>query len=122
MNKPRRILVCGGRDYIDKATVDYTLNEARKHWFAEDFCIIEGGATGADRLARSWANHNAICVITICANWDVHGNRAGSIRNGWMLQYGKPDCVLVFPGGKGTRDMHSQARHIPGLFVYEVEP
>lgn len=122
MTKPSRILVCGGRDYTDKATVDYTLSEAQRYWFATEFCIIQGGARGADALAKTWAVHRGICVLTIDANWDMHKNRAGHIRNKWMLDYGKPDCVIVFPGGSGTADMYKQARAVPGLFVYQPEP
>jgi hypothetical protein len=32
------------------------------------------------------------------------------MRNQAMLDYGKPDLVVAFPGGKGTADMVRRAR------------
>ena len=39
------------------------------------------------------------------AEWKKHGKAAGPIRNRKMLQDGKPDLVLAFPGGRGTANM-----------------
>lgn len=36
-------------------------------------------------------------------------NAAGPIRNQHMLDIGKPDVVLAFPGGRGTEDMIRRA-------------
>ena len=35
---------------------------------------------------------------------------AGAIRNAKMLRDGKPDMVLAFSGGNGTRDMMQQSK------------
>lgn len=122
MSGASRILVCGGRDFEDKNSMDYVLGEAQKYWFAPQFCIIQGGAKGADAMAKAWAMYRGICCITVDANWDFHGNRAGPIRNSWMLHYCNPDFVIVFPGGTGTADMYKQARKIPHLPVFQAEP
>lgn len=102
-----RVLVCGGRDFNDRETVFHTLHElASEHgWLT----IIEGGASGADKLAREWANLCWHGVITKPADWDRYGKGAGPIRNGQMLIGGKPDLVVAFPGGRGTADMVRQA-------------
>ncbi len=47
------ILVTGGRDYIDKERVYYALDYL--HTERGITCIIQGGARGADRLAKQWA-------------------------------------------------------------------
>ncbi len=72
--------------------------------------IIEGGAKGADELARSWARINSVPCYTYRADWDQYGKAAGSIRNQTMLDDGKPDRVLAFPGGTGTADMVRRAK------------
>jgi UDP-N-acetylmuramoylalanine-D-glutamate ligase len=60
-----------------------------------------------------------IPVETYEADWDTHGKAAGPIRNKRMLDEGKPDLVVAFPGGRGTANMISQARKA-GVEVIEV--
>jgi hypothetical protein len=83
--------------------------------------IIEGGARGADKLARQWAEDRGVPVATYPAEWDRHGVSAGPIRNRQMLEDGKPDMVLAFPGGKGTANMVEQA-HRAGVLVVRYPP
>lgn len=44
------------------------------------------------------------------ADWDKYGKRAGYLRNVQMLDEGKPDLVVAFPGGKGTAMMVKLAK------------
>jgi len=102
-----RVLVCGGRDYRDREAVFGEL-----HALAERYgwlTIIEGGATGADSLAREWAQLCYHGLVTVVADWQSHGRAAGPIRNQQMLTSAKPDLVLAFPGGRGTADMVRRA-------------
>jgi predicted Rossmann-fold nucleotide-binding protein len=103
-----RVLVCGGRNYVDRDAVYRELDAtAAKHgWLT----IIEGGAAGADRLGRKWAKLHFHGVVTVEADWPTYGKAAGPIRNARMLSEAKPDLVLAFPGGVGTMDMVRQAR------------
>ena len=104
-----RVLVCGGRDYTDRARVWRVLDAYREKYGR--LTIIQGGARGADRHARDWAlAQSSVCLINEPADWDAHGKAAGPIRNQRMLDEGKPDLVLAFPGGRGTADMVSRAR------------
>jgi hypothetical protein len=66
--------------------------------------IIEGGARGADTMARKWAANWGCDCITEKADWDKYGRKAGPIRNREMMKH-KPDLVVAFPGGAGTADM-----------------
>lgn len=66
---------------------------------------ISGCARGADMLGIEWAEANGIEVARFPADWDTHGRAAGPIRNQQMLDEGKPDLVVAFPGGRGTADM-----------------
>ena len=125
-----RILVCGGRDYKDSEKVTAVLDEiAVKHsklynpddnWLPCDFTIIAGGATGADRLAVEWAAVNWTQYREFKADWNKHGRAAGPIRNQRMLDEGKPDLVVAFPGGRGTADMVRRAK-AAGVVVLEIE-
>jgi predicted dinucleotide-utilizing enzyme len=109
MSTEFRVLVCGGRDYADKAKVYQTLDG-----FLSDnpsvLHIIHGAARGADSLASQWAKDRGVTEIAYPADWKAYGKQAGYIRNKQMLDEGKPDLVLAFPGGAGTAMMVRIAR------------
>ena len=102
-----RVLVCGGREVSDSAYVWRELDVF--HAKLEFTVVIEGDARGADRLAGAWARARGIETLTYPADWSRYGKRAGYVRNTVMLQEGKPDLVIAFPGGKGTANMVHQA-------------
>lgn len=101
------VLVCGGRKYSDYTRLDHVLAAVRdKHGV---FCVLDGAAPGADSLASRWAKENGFPLMEMPANWDFYDKRAGPVRNQWMLDYGRPDAVVAFPGGNGTADMVRRA-------------
>lgn len=111
-----KFIVCGGRDYTNISAVRHALHSLHSHTGIT--LIIEGGALGADRLARAWAIACDVPYVTVAADWDKHGKAAGPIRNAEMLATHKPDGVVAFPGGRGTADMIAQAR-AAGVKVWE---
>lgn len=113
MNEYEKVLVCGGRDYGEADKVEEVLSAL------DPSLIIEGGARGADSLARLWATKNGVHVCTVNALWDFYGKRAGHIRNSVMLSL-NPDLVVALPGGRGTANMVAQAREA-GIEVLEVQ-
>lgn len=117
VSSPTRILVTGGRDYADRATVFVALESAVTRF--GDVLIIQGGARGADALAKEWALARGIPCIQMDAAWTALGKRAGRVRNAWMADLCMPDCVLAFPGGTGTADMiaYAEWKRIP---VYRI--
>ena len=114
-----RVLVCGGRDYDDDARVNRTLVEL--HNDRRITAIIHGGATGADTYAARWGAWYGVDVLKFAARWSTEGRGAGPKRNQRMLDVGKPDLVVAFPGGRGTADMVRRAR-AAGVRVIEVKP
>lgn len=72
--------------------------------------IVSGCARGADTLGIEWAEANGIEVARFPADWHTHGRAAGPIRNQQMLDEGKLDLVVAFPGGRGTADMVRRAK------------
>ncbi len=104
-----RVLVCGGRFYSDKERVYRVLTKLHNKFGITG--IIQGGATGADALAKQWAIENNIADIdTYDAQWKKYGNSAGPRRNRKMANESNPSIVVAFPGDRGTRDMISVAR------------
>jgi hypothetical protein len=103
-----RVLVCGGRDFSDQGFLNSILD--LYHAKLSFSFVIEGGARGADSLARTWSIKNKIAYKEFKADWEFFGRAAGSIRNRLMLEEGKPDFVIAFPGAKGTENMISQAK------------
>lgn len=99
-----KVLVSGGREYLDKARMAEVLSAFKPTE------IIHGGCRGADRLADEWAKRNFIAVREFKADWGKYGPSAGPIRNERMLAEAEPDIVLIFPGGKGTLNMAILAR------------
>lgn len=104
------LLVCGGRDYEDRARVFHALCVlSERHQITR---VIHGACQdkhgklrGADRWADEWARESGIEVVPYPANFREYGPRGGPMRNQRMLEHGKPDAAVAFPGGDGTADM-----------------
>ncbi len=123
-----RLLICGGRDFCDYDKLEKTLS-----WFHRISAICHGGAKGADTLVHRFMQENfqkegahitgepwEIEYGVFRADWYSHGKAAGMIRNAEMLSEFKPDLVIAFPGGVGTKHMveHAKAK---GYSVLEVK-
>lgn len=105
--KEMRVLVCGGRDYKEKDVLWNVLDNIGP---PEITCIISGMAKGADTFAAEWAKRFGFKLEEYWADWKAHGKAAGPIRNQQMIDEGKPDLVIAFPGGNGTADMVRRAK------------
>lgn len=121
-----KVLVCGGRTFGVPVVRDPS-DEARANKQAADeralmkhvldkvhaecniTLIIQGEAKGADSYAKEWALSRGIHVLCFPAQWARDGRKAGPLRNQEMLDRGKPELVVAFPGSAGTRDMVKRA-------------
>lgn len=107
------VLVCGGRSFSSYDVVEAWLDKL--HAIHKFDLVIHGnnkghaGKPGADQLADQWARGRHIDVKPFDADWKKYGKPAGPIRNKRMLDEGKPNLVIAFPGGRGTTDMKRQA-------------
>lgn len=110
------VLVCGGRDYVDRHRVFLALDHLHEHHPISR--IVHGAARGADSLADQWALARNVPITRCRADWEGLGKRAGIVRNQSMLTEHRPGYVVAFPGGIGTADMMWRARSI-GLVVWE---
>jgi len=103
----RRVLVCGGRDFIDSNKLFEVLDE--EHARNPFDLVITGGAKGADWLGHYWAIKRGVPYKVFPADWMTYGKAAGPIRNQQMFDEGKPDVVVAFPGASGTEDVINRA-------------
>lgn len=111
------IAVTGGRDFNDRAWVMWALDRASSG--LDDVQLVVGDASGVDTWARLWALERGHQVRVFVADWSTHGRAAGPIRNREMLDQGRPELLVAFPGGRGTADCIRAARErlIPVLMA-----
>ncbi|MBY0559934.1 DUF2493 domain-containing protein [Hyphomicrobium sp.] len=108
-DRPYRLAVCGGRDFTNQDYLDAALDEIVKD--KRLITVATGDARGADTLARVWAAKRGHELLRpFVADWKQWGKAAGMRRNVELLQIFKPDAVVAFEGGRGTRGMIEQAR------------
>lgn len=112
-------IICGGRD-------NHSMEELKKAIEESGFEIdevVQGGAKGADTLAKKWAKENDIPCTEFPAKWNdlsvdnckvKHGQYgaynafAGFNRNQEMADYSN-HCIAL-SGGNGTEDMIKRAQ------------
>ena len=105
-----RVLVCGGCEFDDVGLMTSVLD--RLHTERPFTVLIHGNARGADRIADAWAQWTGVPREPYelpQGEWDELGKKAGPLRNQRMFDEGKPDLVVAFPGGGGTKDMVRRA-------------
>ena len=98
-----RVLVRGGRQFEDRDMLTAALDKL--HHERVFTLLIAGGARGADSLAEAWAKAAGVPRKIYAPRWEYPGT-----RNQRMLDGGRPDLVVAFPGGRGTADMAGRAR------------
>ncbi len=105
-----RVLVCGDRKWRDGMRIYNVLCSMKADH--PDLSIIEGGAEGADTYAYQAADSLRLPCISVHAEWEKYGRKAGPIRNRKMLDL-QPDLVLAFhsnlQASRGTKDCVREA-------------
>lgn len=96
------IIIAGSRGFNDRVLLADKLAKLLVN--KTDICVICGDARGADFLGREWAGNNGHEVITMPAQWDMHGKRAGYIRNTQMAKIA--DACVVFWDGQSRGSKH----------------
>lgn len=99
-----RVLVTGSRRWDDARTIRAALDAVAfgAEGAGYDRLIVVHGAcpNGADELADIWVRSWPLGELTVTAerhpaNWQVHGRRAGMVRNEAMVKAGA-DLALAF--------------------------
>ena len=117
------LLVCGGRDYADRARVWDLLDRVARRMAIT--AVRHGAASGADTLAGEWAMESWVPEEPRPAAWRSGGRRgpvdfsAGPKRNAAMPAEGGVAACVAFPGGPGTENMVERCKRA-GVPVWEV--
>jgi hypothetical protein len=129
----KKIIVCGSRDYKNKALLEEMLEKIVTPHL--NFELITGDCpTGADKMAWDWfcskswddwidsdviVESRVVAFKKFPANWKKYGRAAGPRRNAEMADYvlgeegaGEEALCIAFWDGKskGTKDMIDKAR------------
>jgi hypothetical protein len=114
-----RVLVSGGRDFENWGFFHDELLKLMEQCGGFNM-MAHGGASGVDTFAGHFADAYHIPCQVFHAQWALMGPRAGSIRNGKMLEAFVPTLLVLFPGGRGTADMRRQAICRGGFQIKEI--
>lgn len=110
------VIIAGSRDFND-----YDLLKQKCDFYLQnktDVVIISGTAKGADQLGERYAQERGLSCRQFPANWDLHGKRAGYLRNTEMAQHAH--ALIAFTNGsRGTAHMIKTAAN-KGLLVRVV--
>ena len=93
-----KVAIVGTRTYPDLEQV----REYVRKLSPEDI-IVSGGAKGVDQTAEDEACKLGMEVISVPAEWNKYGRRAGLVRNDMIVAIA--DCVVAFWDGvsRGTK-------------------
>lgn len=130
-----KVLVCGGRTFgRDLAEDDplYAKKQREKQFGlnmlhalldkSTNVVIVSGMAKGGDMIGVEYAKEMGLPTEEFPisqADWKRYGNSAGPRRNQIMLNTSKPDWVIAFPGGNGTKHMCTIAEK-EGILVKRI--
>jgi hypothetical protein len=107
-----KILMCGDRNWNDEIKMRQVFKSLKILY--NDFEIVQGGASGADTMAKNIATELGIPFKEYLAEWSKYGRAAGPLRNERMLE-DNPDIELVvafhknISQSKGTKNMLEKA-------------
>lgn len=116
-----RVIVAGSREFKDYQLLEKTLDDFLQDR-KEPTRILCGMAHGADELGLLYAHRHNYELEKHPAKWNIHGKRAGFIRNEEMAN--NADALVAFWDGKshGTKDMIKRAQeHGLGIRVIRYD-
>lgn len=101
-----KLLVCGSRTINNSewvfSEIEKYISESNLQY--SDIHIIEGGASGVDKIAKQFAQSKNISVIEMAADWKAYGRAAGPIRNEQMVRL-CDQCLILWDGkSRGTKN------------------
>ena len=119
-----KVIGCGGRHFgvrWDEGALMFVLDPLARAFLrfeldtlhlVHSFTSVAHGQepNGADMLIGLWAKDAGLPVREYPADWKQHRRAAGPIRNLEMFNAEKPDLVVAFKGGNGTKNMIDIAR------------
>ena len=101
-----KLLVCGSRTINNSewifSEIEKYISESNLQY--SDIHIIEGEASGVDKISKQFAQSKNIPVIEMPADWKTYGRAAGPIRNEQMVRL-CDQCLILWDGkSRGTKN------------------
>ena len=96
---PYRVLITSSRNWTDRRPISDQLNQVLADLGPiRPLTVVHGAAPGGDTIAHQWANSMRRLGYRVepdphPANWQLHGKRAGHIRNAEMVAAGADLCL-----------------------------
>lgn len=107
----KHLLIAGSRTFEDRELLYRVADEVLA---GERAVIVEGGARGADSLAKDYALERGLDLVEFKADWKQYGRAAGPKRNDEMVGYikEKDGEALYFwdEESKGTKQCIDSAK------------
>lgn len=99
-----KVIIAGSRNFTYYNKLREYCDKILKN-LEEDIEIVSGAAKGADKLGERYAREKGYNTKLFPADWDMHGKRAGYVRNKEMAEYA--DALICFWDGvsKGSKIM-----------------
>lgn len=97
-----KLMVCGSRSITNKDWVWQQIEKIVKLFDGKPVEILEGDASGVDKLAGEWANSHNVPVKVYPADWAANGPAAPHIRNRQMVDDCNISLILWDGNSNGT--------------------
>jgi len=103
-----KIAIVGSRTFDDYNLLSDIVGRFAAHYVK--VTIVSGGATGADLLAKRFAEDSGFDYLEFLPDWDKLGKKAGFVRNEDIIK--SSDVVFAFWDGvsKGTANSLNWAK------------
>lgn len=116
-----KLMVTGSRNWDLVPIISKHLYWFTRGW--DEVTLLEGGAVGADSIARGYALSAGWEISTFLPKYDEHGPSAPHIRNQLMIDQ-KPDLVLAYIRDRSSGTISTvmkayRARLLVRPFYYE---
>lgn len=110
-----KVIIAGSRNITNIALVELACFKAIQKWRKKGISdyiteVVCGEAKGVDTLGKELAKKANIPIKSFPADWNLHGKKAGYLRNLEMANYA--DALIAIWDGKspGTRMMINLAK------------
>lgn len=110
-----KLLIAGSRTITNYETIKNVLNTLKNLGITE---IVSGGALGVDSLGERFAKENNIPIKQFIPNWNLHGKKAGILRNIEMVEY--CDLAVFFWDGRSSGTKFTIKQSIKANKLYKA--
>ena len=114
-----KVIIAGSRNFTDynflRKKCDRILSNIK-----DEKWILSGCAKGADSLGEQYAQERGYYLAEFPANWDLHGKKAGVLRNEEMAREADALIVFIKNQSRGSLDMLRRAEQ-KGLKIREFD-